>query len=41
VPLVELAFNERRNVDVVDNEIAYEAGQADVNEPRISDLGPA
>jgi hypothetical protein len=33
VPLVELAFHECRHVDVVDDEVVYEAGQADINEP--------
>ena len=35
---VELALYECRYVDVVDDEVADEPGQADVNEPRVSDL---
>jgi len=35
---VELALHECRDVDVVDDEVADEPGQADVHEPRVSDL---
>jgi aquaporin Z len=38
-PVTRGPIAEYRNVDGVDDEVAYEAGRADVNDPRVSDLG--